>query len=163
MTAFNAWLYGSGFSEWVRESSSLWAYPCVLFLHSIGLAILVGLTSAIALRVLGVAKQLPVGPLERLYPLIWAGFWINAVSGSVLYAADAVKNWANPLLFVKLGVVAVALVVTMKMKSVVFSNPNPDADTLPAMAKGLAMASLALWAGAIAAGRMMAYWKETVQ
>jgi hypothetical protein len=163
MTAFNIWLYNTGFSQWVRESGSLLAYPAFLFLHSIGLGILVGLSWAFALRILGVARQLPIAPFENLFPLLWMGFGINAVSGVVLYAADAVNKWANPLFYVKLTLVALAVANLALIKSKIFRDPYRKGDFLPLSAKVLAAASLVLWAGVITAGRLMAYWKETAQ
>jgi hypothetical protein len=163
MTAFNLWLYNSGFSEWIRESGSLLAYPFFLFLHSIGLGMLVGLSCAFALRVLGVAKQLPLGPFEKLFPFLWIGLVINAVSGVVLYVADAPNKWANPLLYVKLALVGLAVTALAIMKSRIFDTSDSGAAFLPRNAKWLAAACLVLWTGAITAGRFMAYWKETTQ
>lgn len=163
MTAVNLWLYNSGFSEWIRESGSLWAYPFFLFLHSIGLGMLVGLSGAFALRILGVAKQLPIAPFEKLFPFLWVGLGINAVSGVVLYVADAPNKWANPLLYVKLALVALAVTALLIMKSRIFKVSDSPAALLPQNSKLLAAASLVLWTGAITAGRFMAYWKETTQ
>ena len=57
--AFFVWLRDSGFSMWIRESGSIWSYPTVLFLHTLGLAIVVGFNSALDLRILGVAPRAP--------------------------------------------------------------------------------------------------------
>ena len=48
----------SAFANWVRESTSLWAYPFVIFLHAVGLSLLVGLTAVIDFAVLGFAPGL---------------------------------------------------------------------------------------------------------
>ena len=68
----------SGFGTWVREAPTIWAYPTVLFLHTVGLAFLVGINVAIDLRILGVASSMPLAPMKKLFPWMWAGFWINA-------------------------------------------------------------------------------------
>ena len=83
--AFLAWLSGSPVGEWV--SGSTWAYPGLLFIHTLGLGILVGLNSAVGLRLLGFAPNVPVADLEPLFQYMWAGFWVNAVSGSILFWA----------------------------------------------------------------------------
>ena len=44
-------LEDSAFSTWLRESTSLWAYPTILTLHTVGLAVLVGLNATVDLRV----------------------------------------------------------------------------------------------------------------
>src|SRR5438046_3140032 len=88
MEMLNA-IENSGFGIWVRESGSMWAYPTIIFFHSLGLSFLVGMSVALDLRLLGVGRGIPLAPLERLYPIMWVGFWINAASGVALSVADA--------------------------------------------------------------------------
>ena len=70
-------LENSAFGTWVRESSSLWAYPAILFLHTLGLGFLVGLNAAIDLRILGVARKMPLAPLEKFFRSCGVAFWVN--------------------------------------------------------------------------------------
>ena len=149
--AFLAWLSASPVGEWV--SGSTWVYPGLLFVHTLGLGILVGLNSALGLRLLGFAPQVPVAGLEPMFPYMWAGFWVNAASGSVLFIADAPKKAANPSFLVKLALIAVAVVVMRALRREAFSGSSG----VSRRARLLAASSLALWAGAITAGRLMAY------
>ena len=149
--AFLAWLSSSPVGEWV--SGSTWVYPGLLFVHTLGLGILVGLNSAVGLRLLGFAPQIPVADMEPLFPYMWAGFWVNALSGSVLFISDAPKKAANPSFIVKLVLIAVAVVVMRALRREAF----PRSGVPSPRARLLAGASLALWAGAITAGRLMAY------
>src|SRR6516225_2897779 len=91
----------SGFCTWVRESGSMWAYPLILFLHTVGLGFVVGTCMVVDLRLLGYAPRIPLKPIERFFPYLWAGFWISAISGTILLAADATTNVAT--LFRRLG------------------------------------------------------------
>ena len=94
---FFAWLEHSGFSMWIKQSESIWPFDLLcLSSHAIGMAILVGLSSAVALRILGFAPRLPLAPMEELFPLMYTGFWINAVSGAVLFSVYPVKAVTNP-------------------------------------------------------------------
>ena len=77
-------LENSGFGTWLRESPSIWAYPAVLTLHTIGLGVLVGGNAVLDLRLLGYGKAIPRAPLEKLFPVMWIGFWVNAISGVAL-------------------------------------------------------------------------------
>jgi hypothetical protein len=163
--AFLAWLSGSPVGEWV--SGSTWAYPSLLFVHTLGLGVLVGLNSAIGLRLLGFAPRVPVAAMEPLFPYMWAGFWVNAVSGSVLFIADAPKKAANPSFIVKLVLIGLAVVVMRKLRRHAFpiaENLNPsnrsnlsNPSVVTGRARMLAAMSLLLWVGAITAGRLMAY------
>lgn len=147
----------SGFSTWVRESGSLWSYASVLYLHTVGLAFLVGLNLAIDLRLLGIAPDLPVAPFERFYRIMWLGFWINAISGTILLAQDATTKLSNPVFYVKMLCVAGAVAIMVVMRRRVFGDPAIDAQPIPPLARALAWTSILCWAGAITAGRLMAY------
>jgi len=158
--AFLAWLSGSPLGEWV--SASTWVYPALLFLHTLGLGILVGLNAAVGLRLLGFAPNIPVADMEPLFPYMWSGFWVNAVSGSVLFVADAPKKAANPSFIVKLVLIALAVWVMRALRRHAFphsSNPSNflNERVVSRRAKLLAALSLVLWGGAITAGRLMAY------
>ena len=154
---FFVWLESTGLAGWVRESPSLWGYPTVLFLHSLGMTIVVGLALALDFRVMGVAPQIPIEPLEKLFPLMWAGLLINAVSGTLLLIADASTKFANPVFYVKLLCIAAAIVVTILMRRRLYGNPAIDKAPITQNLKLLALSSLVFWIGAITAGRLMAY------
>jgi len=150
-----SWLESSAFSNWLKESPSLLAYPMVLFLHGVGLVCSAGPSAVISLRLLGVGRQLPVAPLDRYFPFIWIGFWISAASGFVMVAVDAATKLANPLFGVKMAFVAASVVLMVLVRRRVRA---AGAGAREASAgRWLALASLVCWAGAIAAGRFMAF------
>src|SRR5262245_57849767 len=109
-------LEGSALGTWVRESGSLWSYPTILVLHTIGLSMLVGPNFALDLRILGVASKVPLKSMERFFGMMWAGFWINAASGVALLVADATTKLANPAFYVKMFFVAGAVVTMMRTR-----------------------------------------------
>jgi hypothetical protein len=118
---FLSWLENTGFSIWFRgETGFAWAYPIVLFLHTVGLALLVGANMAIALRLLGAAPRLPIAPLEKLYQVMWIGLWINALSGVMLLVADATTKFTNPVFLIKMGFIAAAVVNMVWLRHRVF-------------------------------------------
>src|SRR5436190_7894287 len=86
----------SNFSQWVIGSSSVFAFPSILLLHTIGMGVVVGINAGIDLRILGFAPAVPLAPLERFLPLLWIGFCVNAVTGIVLFGADATTKAINP-------------------------------------------------------------------
>ena len=153
MTDFFATLENLPLSTWLRESNSIWAYPTMLTLHTIGLALLVGASAALDLRVLGWGQAMALADLRPLFRWMWIGFWINALSGVVLLAADATTKAAAPMFLIKLGLVTVAVVVMAAQRREVFA----PAAAVTTAAKALAATSLTLWLAAIGAGRLMAY------
>ena len=147
----------SGFSTWIRESSSLFAFPGVLLLHTIGMGVVVGINAGIDLRILGIAPALPLAPMEKFLPILWVGFWVNAVTGVVLVVVDATTKLSNPDFYVKMVFIALAIINLRMLRNRVFRDPLIDKEPLSTNAKILAVTSLIFWLGAITAGRLMAY------
>ena len=154
---FLAHLEQSGFSTWVRESRSLFAYPGILLVHTYGMALVVGLIAGIDLRILGFAPALPLAPMRAFLPIVWVAFWINAATGTILLVADASTKMANPDFFVKMGLIVLAVINQRLIEKRVFGDPLIDKAPLSANARVLAAASLVCWLGAITAGRLLAY------
>jgi len=146
-----------GFSKWVRESSSIFAFPSVLLLHTIGMGVVVGINAGIDLRILGIAPALPLAPMERFLPLLWLGFWVNAATGIVLVIVDATAKLSNPDFYAKMVFIALALINLRLLRNRVFRDPLVDKAPLSTQAKLLAATSLFFWLAAITAGRLMAY------
>jgi hypothetical protein len=144
------------FSTWVSESKSLLAYPTILWIHVMGMGVVAGIASFISLRLLGVSPKIPLKPLERLYPLIWTGFWVNAATGTALLMASASKRLVDPVFFTKLGFVFIGVAVLQRTRTKVFQGLRPNGE-VPESAKPLAWAALTCWLGAIIAGRLLAY------
>ncbi len=152
-----AQLEHSGVVTWVHESTSVFAYPSILLLHTIGMALVVGIAAAIDLRILGFAPAIPLAPLERFLPVLWLGFWINAVTGTVLFAIDARAKATSPDFLIKMGFIAFALINLRLLRKHVFLDPDFDKRPLTTEAKVLAGTSLLFWLGAIVSGRLLAY------
>ena len=100
----------SGFSQWVKQSGSLWAFPGILLMHTYGMAILVGIIAGIDLRILGLMPAVPLGALRRFFPLVWAAFWLNAITGTMLLAADATSKMRNPDFGIKMAFIVLAVI-----------------------------------------------------
>jgi hypothetical protein len=147
----------SAYPTFVRESPSLWAYTLVLSLHAMGLAVVVGFSAAIALRLLGLASSIPLAPLGRLFPVMYVGFWVNALSGLALLAANATGMLANPVFYVKMVFIVGGVLVMRLLRHTVFNDRLASGGAVPSSARKLAVASLACWALAIVAGRLTAY------
>ena len=152
------WLEATTVSTWVRESGSLWAYPTVLAAHTVGMSLLVGASAVLDLRLLGVARSVPLGPLAVVFRPLWAGAAMSAISGLLLFGADASTKGTTAVFFVKLGCIAAAIAVAWRLRRVFDGGHGATgAATLPGRTRMLAVLSLLLWAGAMTAGRFMAY------
>jgi hypothetical protein len=147
----------TAFSTWLRDSQSVFGYWLVIACHAIGMGLLVGMSAIVALRLLGVARDQPLPALRRVYPLIWAGFWIQLVTGVVLVVGYPTKSFMTPAFHVKMVCIAAAMVVMVRLEKRLAVDAGGQRD---AGGRPLAIASLVLWFGALAAGRLIAYTAE---
>lgn len=150
------WIENTSLFTWIRESNSILAYPTILFLHTLGLATVAGLSAFLNLRVLGFAPAVPFSALKPFLRGIWAAFALTAGSGTLLLLAN-VSSKLTGIFFVKLVFVALAVVTLQMMTRQIFNNPAADQSPLPRRAHILAVLSLLFWVGATTAGRLMAY------
>lgn len=162
--SFFVWLEETPLSVWIRESPELWAFPFILYLHTLGLALVAGLSSAIALSVLALPGQRLRAPLDRLFPLIWIGLAINVLSGVALLIAYPAKALTNPVFFIKLTAIAIAVVIVQWLQrqclgapAIAHADGSVTVAASPAQLKRAAWALLALWLIATVSGRLLAY------
>jgi len=163
---FLAWVESTELSQWVIGSPSMFAFPGILTLHAIGMGFAVGISAALDLRILGAAPNVPLRELRRFLPILWAGFWLNAVSGTLLLIGYPTKALTNPVFYLKLTLIAIAMVLLVRISRQVFATGSGGSSAFAEAAaeppissrlRNLAIASLVCWAGAITAGRLLAY------
>lgn len=154
---FLEWLYFSPLSAFVAET--LWAYPLLETLHTLGMALLVGALGLINLRVLGYKPQLPILGTRDLLPLAWIGFVVNAVSGTLLFVSDPIYFWESYTFRIKILLIVLAGINAFLLGRGMFREARrTGADVTPSPAmRWVAGSSLVFWMGAIIAGRLLAY------
>jgi hypothetical protein len=145
-----------GWAMFMKESTT--SYVAVLAFHSIGMAFLVGISAAIVLRVLGVARSIPLAAMEGFLPLMYAGFWINALTGVILLALYPTKFLVDVVFYTKLAAIAIAVVVVRRLCAQLFGDEASLATAAGAeRARKLSVTLLGVWLVAITAGRLTAY------
>src|SRR5262245_42151677 len=157
--AFFRSLQDSAFTDWFLGSDSIWTYPTVLTLHTVGMAILVGASFVINLRILQVAGAIPLHRLQALYRFVWIVFAVNLLSGLVLFVTEAADRIVDPVFYIKMGSIAAALSFGLIVKRHAIDRADPQ-HVPSASSRFLAAASLGLWTVAIVSGRLMAYLKK---
>jgi hypothetical protein len=149
------WLEETPFSTWMRESGP--AFFSTLIFHSVAMGFVVGVHVAINLRILGVAPRIPLSLMTRFFPVVWISLVVVSLSGALLLTAYPAKALTNPVFYLKLGAILIALFITRSLAKGVLQDPSYDAGRAPKEARVLAALSLLLWAGAVTSGRLLAY------
>ena len=155
--SFLLWLESTRIATFIRESVSLLGYPTFTTAHTLGMGIIVGTSSVVALRLLGFAPTLPLAPLKKLFPTMWFGFALNLLSGTGMTMAAATKLVPHPLWIAKMTCVLAAVAVLRVLQVRVFRDPEVGTKPLDTSTKVLAGSLLGLWLLGMITGRLIAY------
>jgi hypothetical protein len=101
----------SALSTWIRESDAMYAFPGILVVHTVGMALAAGSAAAIGLRLLGAAPQIPLASLRELVRVAWIGLLLNIFSGILLVIAYPTKALTNPIFYLKLLAIGATVAV----------------------------------------------------
>jgi hypothetical protein len=151
------WIRHTSVGEFVRSSS--WAFPALQSLHFIGMTLLIGVVGAIDLRVLGIARGLPIHPLHRFLPLAFVGFGINLLTGLMFFAHDPYVYAYNISFRIKMLLILVAGLNALWFRLGVFIDVDKWGPGIEAsrLAKVISALSLLIWFAVITAGRFIAF------
>lgn len=155
MASYLEWLQDLPFSMWIAGSESLLSFPLVLFLHSVGMGLSAGSAFIVGMRLVGIGRPLPVSSLRVFFKIFWGGFFLNLVTGSILFAAHATTTGYVPMYYLKLALIAVGMVLSVPIRT--FVDGERSDGVIPSQVKGLATLSLIVWVGVITTGRLIAY------
>ncbi len=139
---------------------SVWIYPFANVLHVLAIAILLGSIVVFDLRVLGFGKGIATNRLASLaLPLAIGSLCVAAVTGFIMFTAEAPAYLRNPVFLTKMGLIVLALINILVFHRGAFRTIEQWALTAPPPAARLtAGASLALWLCIVVAGRFIAYY-----
>ena len=153
------WLEHTSVGTHVRES--LWLFPTIETLHLFGIVLLVGSTSALDLRLLGLSlrDQSVSKVAARLLPWAWVGFAVQITTGLLLFSSEAVKCYTNLAFRMKMLMILLAGVNALVFHWTAYRSVEKwdDAATTPIAAKFAGSFSILLWFGIVAAGRWIAF------
>ena len=119
------------------------------------MALVVGASAVVDLRILGVARDLPLRPMGKLFKVMWTGLAINITTGFFLLYAYPTKELTNPDFYCKLTFIGFAVYLMYKIQQTVFGDASLDEAAMVLKGKMMARFSLLFWVCAVSAGRML--------
>ena len=147
------WFESMQVAEAIRAST--WAFALLEVFHLFGLTILLGTLAVVNLRLFGVGLKAP--HIRDLAADAWRWTVIGGVvtisSGFLLFASEAMKCYASVPFFIKMSLLAAALVFTL-----LFHKKMTRSDRPSGASKAGAVLSMALWFGVGLAGRAIAFF-----
>ena len=149
------WIESFGLAVWLRESPSVWAHPTVLTLHTTGMAVLVGASYVLDLRLLGIGRNVPLSAYRWIFPVIAIGLTVNLCTGLLLFVKNA-TSWGTAVpFFVKMLLVIASVATVLPLRKFVMAGDVSQSEA--GRVRFLAIASILAWSGAVTAGRLLAY------
>jgi len=164
MSGFQIWLHRTlaTASPGVRTfMQSDWGWPIVESVHFIGLTLLFGTIAVWDLRLLGMAKRVPIAEFHRLVPFAILGLAINATSGSMFLLTEPIQYVYNPAFQFKLLLLGLAGLNVLVFYGTVFRRLSALAPGVeaPRIVKMFGATSLICWIGVIVCGRLITFYR----
>ena len=136
---------------------NFWVVPFLQSIHILAIAsVLIGIL-LINLRILGVHGQSePIAiVITRYQPLIWLALPVLLITGCIMIVGEPARSLTNPAFQLKMLMLLAVIFITLLFQKKWHNNhsfaPTNTANRL------LAILSLVLWVGIVAAGRWIAY------
>lgn len=152
-------IHASGLGEWMR--GSLKAMPVVEAIHVLCVALVFGSILIVDLRLLGAfdTRRAFTRVSGELLRITWFGFAAAAITGAMMFAANAITYYGNTAFRLKLVALAAAG-VNMAIFQLVTGHPAWDRDVRPPNAARIAgLLSILLWVTVILLGRWIGFTK----
>jgi hypothetical protein len=138
-----------------------WAWPIAESIHFMGLTLLFGSIAAWDLRLLGMAKAVPIAAFHRLVPLSVAGFALNATTGSLFLMTFPDQYIYNSAFHLKVLCLLLAGVNVLVFYATTYKGGLAGGATPPG-ARVAGAVSLACWTAVIILGRMITFYRPSV-
>lgn len=153
------WFIGTSLSEFVLNST--WMWPFCESLHFIGLSLLMGTVGLFDLRLLGVARRVPLAAFHQLIPIGVSGFLICVATGICFVAGTPDQFLFNSAFKVKVALMLLAGLNVSVFYLTAFQSVRavPSGGMAPMGARIMGGLSLSLWIGVIAAGRLLTFYR----
>ncbi len=151
------WLNSTALNKYIM--SEPWLWPSLEVLHFFGLCLLLGSLIVSDLRMLGVARSVPMKHIETFMVLAVVGFSINLITGIVFVIGDPDRYLPNIAFRLKMVLIAIAglnvAYYLWRLRSQILR--GIEAADLSGGARFVAALSLTLWTCIIVLGRIIPY------
>ena len=140
---------------------SAWGWPLIESLHFTGMCLLIGSVGVFDLRLLGIAKNVPLAALHKLIPFGIAGFLLNAGSGFMFLVSAPDQYLFNPAFQTKMLMIILAGLNMLLFYRVAINGVRSVAAGASAAfpASMMGGVSLVCWSMVIICGRLITYYR----
>jgi hypothetical protein len=156
---FSGWLAATSLSHTIQTTG--WVIPTLQTIHILSVAVVFSSAVLVDLRLWRLLnRDVPLPEITRRFlPTIWPVLVVLLITGALLIIGEPRRSLLNATFYIKMALLAVAIVLTAWLQWSVSSSPNVwDRDRGRRMAGQLAASvSILVWCGILFAGRWIAY------
>jgi hypothetical protein len=159
ISEFSGWLAATSLSHTIQTTG--WIIPTVQTIHILSVAVVFSSAILVDLRLWRLLnRDVPLPEITRRFlPVIWPVLVVLLITGALLIIGEPRRSLLNSTFYIKMGLLAFAILLTAWLQWSVSSSPNFwDKDRGRRMAGQLAASvSILVWCGILFAGRWIAY------
>ena len=159
ISEFSGWLATTPLSHTIQTAG--WVIPTLQTIHILSVAVVFTAAVLVDLRLWRLLnRDVPLPEITRRFlPAIWPVLLVLLITGSLLIIGEPRRSLLNSTFYIKMGLLAVAILLTAWLQWSASSSPNFwDKDRGRRMAGQLAASvSILVWCGILFAGRWIAY------
>jgi hypothetical protein len=159
LSEFSKWLAATPLSHVIQTTK--WVIPALQTIHILSVAVVFSSAVLVDLRLWRLLnRDLPLPEVARRFlPTIWPVLLVLLITGSLLIIGEPKRSLLNSAFYLKMALLAVAIVITAWLQWSLSSSPNFwDKNRGRRMAGQLAATvSILVWCGILFAGRWIAY------
>jgi hypothetical protein len=159
LNEFCKWLAATPLSHVIQTTK--WVIPAVQTVHILSVAVVFSFAILVDLRIWRLLERdVPLPEVARRFlPAIWPVLLILLITGSLLIIGEPRRSLVNSTFYLKMALLAVAVLLTAGLQRLISSSPNFwDKDLRRRMMGRLAATlSILVWCGILFAGRWIAY------
>lgn len=152
-------LKASALSEWL--SISLAGFPTIIALHSVGMAVVTGLSLMVTLRLHRALPGIEPGLLPRLLDVAAWGFVLNLATGLLIFITRGPEYITSAIFLAKMLLVIVGTSALFELRrQLCVSGEEVAAPAERQSARTLSLVATVSLFGAVITGRLIAYLSD---
>jgi len=159
LNEFCNWLAATPLSHTIQTAG--WIIPALQTVHILSVAVVFSSAILVDLRIWQLLERdVPLGEITRRFlPTIWPILFILLSTGSLLIIGEPRRSLLNSTFYLKMALLAVAIVLTIALQRSTSSSPNFWERNRSRRIAGRLAASVSIlvWCGILFAGRWIAY------
>ncbi len=136
-------------------------FPTLIALHSVGMAVAVGLTFMVTLHLNRVFTGFKVELIPRLLSIAVWGFILNFITGLALFISRGSEYIDSYIFLIKMLLVVISAIILFWLRQHLKPiNLTTEVSVADRIAKNMSLVSTVTWFGAVISGRLIAYLSD---